>query len=181
MFAFVVNDVVVAGPVALPLSARKVVAPNPGDWVMVLDSVEDQEACGYFVVTEVPPPVVSPTQRLSFTVEMVDGEPTQVWTVRAESPFEAQERVHGNNKAALSLLATLTTRMGELKEFLVDPDVVAAESQTPNNVALTVTQQNRFNKAVARQLRREANSLIRLYRYTFSALNPSLLDDISDV
>jgi len=180
MFAFVVNDAIVEAPVALPRSARRVAPPNPGDWVMVLGSVEDQEACGYFVVTEFSPPVVTAAQRAEFTVEMVGGVPTQVWTVRAETPLEAERRVRDQNRIVLGELATLTTKMGELKEFLVDPDVVAAESQ-PNNTALSVSQQNRFNKAVARQLRREANAVLRLYRHVFSSTNPSLLDDISDV
>lgn len=84
------------------------------------------------------------------------------------------------NRAALSDLATLTARMTDLRDFLADPDVEFANN-VANTTALTTQQQNRLNKAMIRQARRTANADLRLFRYVFGQLYPSLLADVSDV
>jgi hypothetical protein len=143
-------------------------------------TVDIQQACGWYEVTETDPPAFNPqTQVSSSTVELVDGTPTRVWTVRDKTAEELQAMVRDANLATLSDVAVLATKIADIKTFLTDPDVVAAEAQ-PNATALTVQQQNRFNKAVARQLRRSANVDVRLFRYVFGQLHPELLDDISD-
>jgi hypothetical protein len=139
-----------------------------------------QRACGWYEVTETDPPAFNPsTQVSSSTVELVDGTPARVWTVRDKTPEELAAEIAAANAQLLADLTVIQAKITELKAFLSDPDVIAAEAQ-PNNTALTAAQQNRFNKAVARQLRRSANVDVRLFRYVFGQLHPELLDDISD-
>ena len=83
------------------------------------------------------------------------------------------------NSAALSDRDAILARMAALKAFLEDPDVTVAFNVT-NTTALTVVQQNRLNKELIRQARRNANATLRLFRYTFGQLHPELLDDITD-
>jgi hypothetical protein len=105
--------------------------------------------------------------------------PTVVWTPRAFTVDELAARTRNANRDALTDLQVLTARIADIKTFLTDPDVIAAENQ-PNATALTAQQQNRFNKAVARQLRRNANMDVRLFRYVFGQLHGTLLDDVAD-
>ncbi len=81
--------------------------------------------------------------------------------------------------SAWSRLATLLTRLGESKAFLADPDVDLALN-IANATPLTATQQNRLNKALIRQARRNANLTAALARYVFGEIHPVLLDDVTD-
>jgi regulation of enolase protein 1 (concanavalin A-like superfamily) len=110
-------------------------------------------------------------------------EHNQVFDINGDLIFEdVVERditVEVNN-AVLSDKAVLLAKLDEVKAFLVDPDVEYANN-IANTTALTTQEQNRLNKALIRQARRNANLTIRLARYVFGQENPELLDDITDI
>jgi hypothetical protein len=179
LYAYVNDDVVRQVRSHLRFAAQRL---DTGQWVMNLELADtaQREACGWFEIIETDPPSFDPlTQVSSSAIELVDGTPTRVWVVRPKTAEELAAQTAAANTQALSDVDVVLAKMGELKAFLTDPDVIAAEAQ-PNNTALTAAQQNRFNKAVARQLRRSANVDVRLFRYVFGQLHPELLDDISD-
>lgn len=56
-------------------------------------SIAIQEACGYFVIVEVSPPIPTATERLEGpAINMVNGRPSQVWVLRPETSAELAER-----------------------------------------------------------------------------------------
>jgi hypothetical protein len=174
------NGTIEAAPVSLPRTGERRL--DTGQWVAPIGglrngTVAEQEACGYFAITEVAPPTVAATQRADLSYAVEGGRPIQVWTVRAETAEEATNRIRNGNRQTLTLPQTIVAKLGEMETFFVDPDVVTARDQ-PNNTALTASQQNRYNKAIHTQMRRYKNMLERLARYTGAT---ELLDDISGV
>jgi hypothetical protein len=179
MFALVVDGQIANTRGEVPDTARRL---DTGEWVLGLREYADQatrEACGWYQVTDTVRPADTATHTTVQSVELVAGVPTVVWTPRAFTADELAGFARQANLATLSDVQVLAAKIAEIKTFLTDPDVVTAEAQ-PNATALTAQQQNRFNKAVARQLRRSANIDVRLFRYVFGQLHPQLLDDISD-
>lgn len=138
----------------------------------------EQEKAGWFVVTEVPQPTITATQRADVSVQLVSGRPTQVWTVRNETPEEAAVRVQAANLATLTTLSSIQTKMTNLKTFLSDPDVETVLNRA-NGAAFDQTDR-RALKTIIRQLRMDANFDIMLARLLISRYQPSLLSDISD-
>lgn len=177
-FAFVRNNVIEAIDVLLPGSARVLatdqwVAPNGG---LAAATAELRESCGYFEIVEVPAPALQPNQRAEYQIQLIGGDPTQVWTIRTETAEELAGRTQATNRNLLSDVPTLQTKIDELKSFLADPDVEFINNLA-NNTMPTAQQLNRALKAMIRQQRREANATIRLFRALFGG---SLLEDISD-
>jgi hypothetical protein len=170
-YAFVVDDTIVK------------VGNRPKAWRnhtgLQYATDEQLAALGILPVVEVERPADTDTHTIERSIELVVGVPTVVWTQRAWTVDELTDRTRAANQAALSDLQVLQAKIAEIKSFLTDPDVVAAENQ-PNATPLTAAQQNRFNKAVARQLRRNANLDVRLFRYVFGQLHATLLDDVAD-
>jgi hypothetical protein len=140
---------------------------------------EQLSALGILPVVDTQQPADTATHTFERSIKLVAGVPTVVWTQRAWTVDELADRTRAANAAALTDLQVLQAKIAEIKSFLTDPDVVAAEAQ-PNATPLTAQQQNRFNKAVARQLRRNANLDVRLFRYVFGQLHATLLDDVAD-
>jgi hypothetical protein len=178
MFAYVNDGSVHQTRNHLRFAAQRL---DTGQWVMNLELADTAtcEACGWFAVTDTPRPADTATHTTERSVELVAGVPTVVWTPRAFTADELAGFARQANVVTLTDPLVLAAKIAEIKTFLTDPDVVTAENQ-PNVTALTAQQQNRFNKAVARQLRRSANIDVRLFRYVFGQLHPELLDDISD-
>lgn len=139
----------------------------------------EQEKAGWFVVTEVPQPTITATQRADMSVQLVSGRPTQVWTVRNETANEAAARVQSANLATVTTLSSIQTKMTDLKSFLTDVDVDAMLNLANNNMP-TAQQLNRWAKASIRQQRRQANFSILLARLLLSRYHPQLMADISD-
>ena len=176
-FAFVRNNVIEAIDVLLPGSARvlatdELVSPNGG---LAAATTELRESCGYFEIVEVPPPALQPSERAEYEIQLVNGDPTQVWTIRAETAEELAGRTQATNRNLLSDVPTLQTKIDELKSFLADVDVETVLNRN-NNAPFDATDR-RALKAMIRQQRREANATIRLFRALFGG---SLLEDISD-
>jgi hypothetical protein len=90
-------DVLFPGSAKL-LATGQLIMPPGG---LAEADVATQEACGYFVITETPPPTVTETQRYEYTIELVDGRPVQVWTVREESTDERTERLRAMARVTL--------------------------------------------------------------------------------
>jgi hypothetical protein len=178
MYALVV-DGQIQSTGRLPESARRL---DDGAWVMGLATagLELQAACGYLEVVEPTRPTITTAQTFDDdTIELVAGVPTRVYHVRAKTAPELAADVANANRTIVSDLTTIQADIAGIKAFLTDPDVELAMNQN-NATALTATQQNRFNKAIGRQLRRAANLDIRLARYTLGQVHPELLADISD-
>jgi hypothetical protein len=179
LYAFVNGGQIHQTTPRLPDTARRLA---DGKWVSGLREYGDRqtrESCGWYEVVETPSPPDTATHTFVYSVVLVSGVPTVTWTQRAFTVDELAGLARQANLTALTDVQVLAAKIAEIKTFLTDPDVVAAEAQ-PNATALTAQQQNRFNKAVARQLRRSANIDVRLFRYVFGQLHPELLDDISD-
>jgi hypothetical protein len=158
-----------------PTAARRL---DTEEWVMALReaSATLQEECGWFLVAEVPPPALAVGEVADMEIQLVEGRPTQVWTVRPETEGETSKRLQVTNRQTISDPVTLQTKIDELKSFLADPDVEFLNNLA-NNTMPTAQQLNRALKAMIRQQRREANATIRLFRALFGG---SLLEDISD-
>ena len=162
----------------LPESARLI---DGGAWVMGLATapVAQQEATGWFVLTEVAAPTVQPTQRAEVSVQLVNNRPTQVWTVRAETAEELSQRTRSANLVALKNTAAVQAKMADLKLFLTDVDVQFL-LDLANNTMPSAQQLNRGLKAIIRQERRAANFLMLLARLELARYDQSFLDDITD-
>jgi hypothetical protein len=178
MYAHVVDNIILGVPAMPPGSARRIsdqawISPPGG---LINGTVAEQESCGYFVVTETEQPIPAANQRVEGpTYTMVAGRPTQQWSLRPATPDELTAQTRAANQATLTLGSTILTKLTEMETFFTDPDVVAARDQ-PNNTALSVQVQNRYNKAIHTQMRRYKNMLERIARYTGVS---ELLDDIS--
>lgn len=161
---------------------------RPTDLVRIADGAKvlwsayitdaELEACGWFRVVDAERPEDTAAHTHVRTLVVNNGVRV-VWAQRARTAEELTSQARSANTSTMTDLDVVLAKITELKAFLTDPDVVAAEAQ-PNNTALTAAQQNRFNKAVARQLRRDANFDIRLARLVIGQYQPVLLDDISD-
>lgn len=68
-------------------------------------SANDQRACGYYEITVVPAPTVQPDQRAVRTVQLVNGDATEVWVVRSETPEENATRLDRESREANLALA----------------------------------------------------------------------------
>jgi hypothetical protein len=172
----------------LPNSARRL---DNGNWVMGLATASDalKAACGYRAVIDNVPTYDPATQVLE-RGDVFLADPTT--PVRAYTIIPKTAEQIAAELAAATLAATVAAntetltdqlsveaRITSIKAFLVDADVQVALDQ-PNATALTASQQNRFNKAVARQLRRQANAWIATTRLACGQHEPALLADISD-
>jgi hypothetical protein len=80
----------------------------------------------------------------------------------------------------LTDLASIQTRITEIKAFLADPDIQAV-LDVANATPLTTQQTNRALKSIVRQARRDANLTLRIARYVIGQVHPALLDDVTDV
>jgi hypothetical protein len=168
-YALIVNNAIEAVQGRLPRGADA-----DGQWIEPVTEA-NAASCGWFPVVDVSRPDDTDTHTHDRSVELVNGTPTVVWTERPWTAEELTARTQAANAATLSDRDTLDVKLAELRSFLTDPDVEFANN-VANTTALTAQQQNRLNKALIRQARRDANFTIRLARYTFG-----LLDDITDI
>jgi hypothetical protein len=145
-------------------------------------------ACGWYTITDPGAPTFDPAAHiLEPRVAVYDAQAdtvSYVYSVRAKTPAELladqQAATRAANTATLTDLASIQTRITEIKAFLADPDIQAVLDQ-PNTTALTTQQTNRALKAIVRQARRDANLTLRIARYVIGQVHPALLDDITDV
>ena len=173
MFAYVVDGVIeMMGQ--LPSSARRL---DTQEWVMGLAAadVELQEACGWFVVVQVAPPTVTETQRAELSVVLVEGRPTEVWTIRAETAEEFTQRTRKANNIILRDPAANLTRLTTLREFLTDPDVATFVGRA-NNTPWDATDR----RAVKTAFRTIDRLLKALEAEVRGSVGGELLDDISN-
>lgn len=88
--AYVVGGQILEYDIPYPQRWRRL---TDGQEVAVRDGTEaDRQACGFFAITLVPRPTTAVDERADRTVEMVNGTPTEVWTVRDETAQEFQDR-----------------------------------------------------------------------------------------
>jgi hypothetical protein len=105
LYALVENDAITAAPVDVPFTGGRNQAT--GQWVCPVNglangSVAEQEACGYFVITEVAPPTPAVGQVLvGPSYALVEGRPVQQWSLRAETTEETQMRLRESTRLTL--------------------------------------------------------------------------------
>lgn len=108
----------------LPNAARRL---DSRAWVLGFPTapVELQEACGWFPVVDTPKPADTPTDTHDRSVELVNGQPTVVWTPRPWTPDELAARTANANDATIRFgaLAALSTN----RDFLADANVTNAD------------------------------------------------------
>lgn len=87
MFAHIDNSTIIDVRGSLPRAAR-----NPeGEWVCPPDgawATAQHEACGWYEVSETPAPADTVTSTFDGDVQLVDGAPVLVWTVRDKTDEE---------------------------------------------------------------------------------------------
>lgn len=95
-YAYVINGQVKSAEVALPDRSYRLV---DGVEIRPLNeaSINDQRACGYYIVQTTPLPTMTATQRADRSVQFIDGEAREVWTVRTETPEEQRDRIRFQN------------------------------------------------------------------------------------
>jgi hypothetical protein len=74
---------------SVPRSARRL---DTQEWVLGLREADDatRASCGYLPIVNTPRPTLADGEEADSSYELVDGVPTQVWTVRAKSESEIQ-------------------------------------------------------------------------------------------
>jgi len=104
----------------VPDAARRV---DTAQWVLGLVNapVELQQACGWYVVVEPAPPTPSASQVVESTVQVVDGVPSRVYTLRGKTAEETASDTQQANRQTIE--ARVTTLLGQL-------DTIAATSGT---------------------------------------------------
>lgn len=166
MYVHVVNNTIEAGSERelLPGSDRRL---DTGQWVMGLPAatVADQQACGWFQVTLNPQPAdTSTTRYTSYTVQLVGGFPTQVWTPVTKTAQEQTDEATTANRATVraDLVSKARAAITANNSFIANP--------TPSN-----------NQVVAhvKTLSKECNGIIRLMGGVIKELI-DLLDSDSD-
>jgi hypothetical protein len=168
---------VMGPPTALPPIAKQLdgAGQPTGPFLEMIDQA-NREAAGYFQVVETPAPTLTVTQRANYTVEMVSGVPTQVWTVRTENAQEQQMRIRMNTQATIMNSTTFNNKLVELREFLTDADVAAFLNRNNNTP---------FGSADARALKTALRTIDRLTkameRISRGVLGGAMLDDTTNV
>ena len=114
-------------------------------------------ARGWLEVTEVDRPTDTDTHTHDLTYEMVDGQPTQVWTAREWTPEELTARTQAANDQALrdGLAAAIDAALARQAAY-------QAVIDTPNSEIKANPQTHIVN--LARQGKRSERALIRLAR-----------------
>ncbi len=136
---------------------------HPQSWVVGLPtlSVDVQQATGWFEVADAERPADTAAKTWDRTVQLVDGKPVVVWVERDKTPAEVAVETRAANRKAL-----------------LDPTSIQAWLTTTNtflaNAAPTTAD-------VLAQVRRNAQALNWLVRVLAAELDPSLLDDVTDV
>ncbi len=141
-YAFITNGTVNAEAGRPPTSARRL---DTGEWVLGLRdaSVDIQQACGWFAVTDTPRPADTATTTHDRSVQLVANVPTVVWTERPFTPDEQTARTANTNRTTIEQQAT--TALDANRTFLA--------ITSPTN-AQTLAQ--------VKALTRQNNALIRL-------------------
>jgi len=103
-----------------PDAARRV---DTQQWVLGLPDapVELQQACGWYLVVEAAPPTPSASQVVESTVQVVNGVPTRVYSLRDKTADEIASDTQQANRATIE--GRVTTLLGQL-------DTIAATSGT---------------------------------------------------
>lgn len=128
LFARVVGGEVVEWG-ALPFSARRL---DTGEVIFDLpgENAHWQKATGWFpVVVSAAPSVAGEVP--TFTVEMVDGKPVQVWSVR---PMTDRERLQSDMSGAVSTLRTWAAETGTV--VVTSENVVPVLQSTVDRLAV---------------------------------------------
>lgn len=141
-------------------------------WVLGLPTAgaELQAACGWFPVVDVARPADTATDTHDRSVELVDGQPTVVWTQRPWTPDELAARQADSNRTTID--AAITQALAELQQ-LVDapavPDIPAGTLTTAqlSNVLRSMRDVVQQNRAGIQRVAGTLKQTIRLVRGDF--------------
>lgn len=150
------NTIRSIGP--LPKVAQRL---DDGTWRKLADDTTEQQRCGYHEVVDIPRPDDTTTTTHDYSVELVDGTPTVVWTPRPKTADELSAETEQANDATLrqqarSSIDTLRTSIDSLK---------AITDKANSDIG------PRDTKDVARETRRVARQVLALSRLMLGALD----------
>ena len=138
-YAYITDATINAEAGNVPTAARRL---DDGRWVLALRdaSVELQEACGWFAVTDTPRPPDTPTTTHDRTVELVNNVPTVVWTERpkTQAELDAEQAAAESTVRRTDLQAAVST----LRQW--SDDAEATTVTNGNNQAVTQTMVTRL-------------------------------------
>lgn len=141
----------------LPASARRL---DNQAWVLGLPTatVALQQACGYFLVTDVAQPSDTATKTYDRSLTLVAGVPTVTWTQRDKTAQEIANATSISNRD--DLLAQATAAMITLQGYIDQPDVNVASLAQAQTVCRGLQDAIQFEAQVLRRLIRLAASLL---------------------
>lgn len=163
-YAFVKDEQLVAYDVFFPREALSLV---DGTYIRDLRgaSVQQQQECGFWEIVEVTPPSVTDTQRLVRDVELVNGVPTEVWSVREETVDELRARIRKENALSLSDVQAGLALIDAGDEFIDWIDSTPVQNVLAASRDMTLAELSAGIRKIAPQLRNAtilANKLARL-------------------
>ena len=151
-YCLVQNDTIVEGPGPLP----PVWNDGERDWDLRPMSDAELAELGWYEVTTVPRPPDTADTTWDYTVEVVDGAPTEVWTERPKTPDETASAEASANTSqmvaesdeAVDKLVLVVENLNLLTD-MTNADINA-------NPAAVIKDLARECKTIARQANREA-------------------------
>ena len=173
MYAQVTANEITAIVNRLPPAARRL---DTQAWVLGLPDapVELQQACGWFVVVDVPRPDDTPTTTHEQTVELVNAVPTVAWTPRPWTQGELDARQRITNRTTID--AAITAALADLDTLIAAPVVATVPAGTMNTAALSNAMRSmrdavQANRAGAQRVATTLKQTIRLVRGDFDGID----------
>ena len=151
-WALVEGDTIVEGPGSLP----DVWNDGERDWDLRPMTAAELAELGWYEVVTVPRPPDTETTTYDYTVEVVDGAPTEVWTERPKTPDEiAGAEASENTTQMVAESAEAVDKLVLVVENLnLLTDMTNADINA--NPAAVIKDLARECKTIARQANREA-------------------------
>jgi hypothetical protein len=132
-------------------------------------------AANWIEVVTSPRPADTATDTSDLTYAMVEGLPTEVWTIRPWTTEELNAQEAEQARDELTDTEDLAARLVRLDAYATDPEIVAALDRT-NSTTISTQDLNRLLKVMLRREQRFTATLALLVRL----IDPALLLDITD-
>lgn len=130
---------------------------------------------GWLEVVETARPADTETTTSDYSIQLVDGVPTGLWSLRELSPEEQSNRKRAASAKILTDPQVLRARLGRLAAYKTDSDILAALART-NNTVIQTSDLNKLLKTMIRRQARQDAAIALLVRL----LKEELLTDIQD-
>lgn len=177
MYAHVVNNTIDQTAGVLPSQATRLDDPTKIVLGFPTASITDQQACGWYAVTDVAQPADTPTKTSDRSLTLVANVPTVTWTSRNKTQAEIDATTANTNGTNIRSLAqgAIATNVAALA--LTNPTaanntyIALASPTTAQQTAQVKALSQQVNALVAqvRALTQQNNYLIRLALNQFDA------------